>query len=144
MTSKLMLDTGVIARICHPTQFRPARDWLRSILDRGADAPELLVSVLADYELRRKLLDLDAKESLLHLDELARTLRYVPLTAEAGRRAAELRHALGKDGASGLSDADLLMVAQAEIEGASLVTNDRAILRIPGIMAQDWGEIGRP
>lgn len=139
MTLKLMLDTNVLARICHPTQYRDVQGWFRSILERGARAPEILISVIADYELRRKLLDEGAAESLLQLGELARSLRYVPLTAEASRRAAEMRHVMGKT--ARVSDADLLMAAQAEIEGAVLVTNDHLIQRIPGIMAKDWNEV---
>ena len=141
MTSKLMFDTNIIARICHPTQGGEVQTWFRTILARGADAPEMLVSVLADYELRRKLLAIQATESLQLLDEIARSLRYVPVTADAARRAAEIRQLLGEAVASGLSDADLLMVAQAQAEGAILVTNDQAIHRIPGIVAKDWREI---
>lgn len=141
MTSKLMLDTNVLARICHPTQYQEVQEWLRALLARGADAPELLVSVLADYELRRMLLDVDASASLERLEAIARSLRYVPLSAEAGRRAAELRHALGKEATRGLADSDLLMAAQAQLEGAVLVTSDRAMLQIPGLVAKDWSEV---
>lgn len=140
MTPKLLLDTNVLARICHPTEFRDVQEWFRSLLARGADAPEILVSVLADYELRRKLLDVDATESLRQLDALARTLRYLPLTAEAGQRAAELRHALKSGPARAFSDADLLMAAQAQIEGAVLVTGDLRLKQIPGVVAKDWHE----
>lgn len=141
MTPKLLLDTNVLARICHPTEFRDVQEWFRSLLERGADAPELLVSVLSDYELRRKLLDVEATESLRQLDALARTLRYLPLTAEAGQRAAELRHSLKAKSARAFSDADLLMAAQAQIEGAVLVTNDPHLKRLPGIVAKDWNEL---
>jgi predicted nucleic acid-binding protein len=142
MKLKLMLDTGILARICHPTQFRDVQDWFRRLLEQGRAAPELLVSVLADYELRRKLQDLHATESLRHLDTLARSLRYVPVTAETSRRAAELRQSLsGGDVDNRLSDADLLMAAQAAVEDAVLVTSDAALRRIPNVSVKDWSEI---
>jgi predicted nucleic acid-binding protein len=142
MKLKLMLDTDILARLCHPTQFRDVQDWFRRLLELGRAAPELLVSVLADYELRRKLQDLRASESLRQLDSLARSLRYVPVTAETSRRAAELRQSLsGELGRSGLSDAALLVAAQASVEDAVLVTSDAALRRIPNVSAKDWREI---
>jgi len=142
MKLKLMLDTNVLARICHPTQFREVQDWFRKLLEQGRSAPELLVSVLADYELRRKLQDLHAAESLLHLDTLARSLRYVPVTAETSRRAAELRESLSSElAASGLSDADLLIAAQAAIEDAVLVTSNAALRHVPNVSVKDWSEL---
>lgn len=141
MTSKIMLDTNVIARICHPTKYREVQDWFRSVLEHGPAAPVVLVSVLADYELRRKLVEVDAGESLRRLDELARSLRYVPVTAEAVRLAAKLRLDVEAEALAGMSDADLLMAAQAQIEGAVLVTGDRRLRQIPGLVAKDWNEI---
>jgi predicted nucleic acid-binding protein len=142
MKRKLMLDTDVLARICHPTQFRDVQDWFRKLLEQGRAAPELLVSVLADYELRRKLQDLHAAESLRHLDTLARSLRYIPVTAEVSRRAAELRQSLSSEPAHrGLSDAQLIMAAQVVVEGAVLVTSDAALRHIPNVPVKDWSEI---
>jgi len=143
MKVKLMLDTNVLARICHPTKFREVQRWFHQMLEQGNAAPELLVSVLADYELRRKLLEMHATESLEHLDTLAKFLRYVPVTAETARRAAELRQELsGELVQKELSDADLLMAAQAALEGAVLVTSDMALRRIPSVSAKDWNEVG--
>jgi predicted nucleic acid-binding protein len=142
MKLKLMLDTDVLARLCHPTQFREVQDWFRRLLELGRAAPELLVSVLADYELRRKLQDLRASESLRHLDSLARSLRYVPVTAETIRRAAELRQTFsGELAHSRPSDVDLLVAAQAAVEDAILITGDKKLRRVPNVSAKDWSEI---
>lgn len=141
MTSRLMLDTNVLARICHPSLHQDVKEWLRRLLERGAAAPEILVSVLADYELRRVLMKQQGVESLAHLDALEQSLRFVPLTVEASRRAAGMRRESGVAGSPSLSDGDLLMAAQAEIEGAILVTNDKAIHQIPGLTVRDWSEI---
>jgi predicted nucleic acid-binding protein len=138
---KLMLDTNVLARLCHPTEYRDVQQWFRSLLERGEAAPEFLVSVIADYELRRHLLAMNAGESLRQLDVLVGSLRCVPITAETSRRAAELRYAAGIEVPSYSFDADLLMVAQAQIEGARIVTSDRRLQGIPGVVARDWDEI---
>jgi predicted nucleic acid-binding protein len=137
-----MLTADVLARICHPTNYRDVQEWFRALLARGDSAPEIIVSVLSDYQLRRTLLDMDADESLRQLDELARTLRYVPVTAEAARRAAELRQTLQSPAGGKLSDADLLVAAQASIEGAVLVTKDVDLRHMASVSAKEWSEIG--
>lgn len=137
-----MLDTGVLGRLCHPTEYRDVQEWLRSLLLRGADAPEILVSVLADYELRRTLIQRGAHAVLAHLDSLTRSITYVPVTAETVRRAAEISARSATEGRHRISDVDSLMAAQAQAEGAVLVTSDRALREVPGLMAKDWSEIG--
>ena len=141
MSLKIMIDTSVLGRICHPTEHSDVQEWFRSLLEQGSHVSEVLVSVLADYELRRHLLKMGAVESLRRLDDLAQCLRYVPVTAEAGRRAAELRQAMATQGMPGVSDAGLLMAAQAMIENAVLITNDRTTARIPGVQARDWTDV---
>ncbi len=140
MNGKLMLDSNVLAKICHPTEFREVQNWFRQILERKNEAPELLISVLADYELRKSLLDRGAAESLNHLDTLSKFLRYAPVTAETARKAAELRSTSIEGGSKGPSDADWLMAAQAMIEGATLVTGDPSLRRLLGTSAIDWRE----
>jgi predicted nucleic acid-binding protein len=136
-----MLDTNMLVRICHPTDYRDVQEWLRSLLLRGADAPELLVSVLADYELRRALLRRGAHASLAQLDSVVRSASYVPVTAEVGRRAADISAGLSPELRRRVSDVDILIAAQAQIENAILVTSDRALHDVPGVVAKDWTEI---
>jgi len=138
---KIMLDTNVLARICHPTEFSAVQNWFRELLARGDAAPEFLISVLADYEFRRTLVDKTALDSLRRLDDLAETLRQVPVTSDAVRRAVELRHVIGGADLKSLSDADLLMAAQAQLEDAILATSDTSMHRIPGVDARDWQDI---
>jgi predicted nucleic acid-binding protein len=136
---RLMLDTSVLLKLCHPTSYGDVKDWFRTLLERGDDAPEIIISVLADYELRRALVAANALGSLQQLDEIARSLRQVPLTTEATRKATELRH--GYPGTKAPPDADVLMAAQAALEDAILVTSDRDLLDLPGIAARDWHQI---
>lgn len=136
---RLMLDTNVLVRLCHPTGHRDVKDWFRALLARGDAAPEIMISVLAYYELRRSLIAANADSSLGLLDELERSLRVVPVTVDVAQRAAELRRRWPR--ARPPSDADVLMAAQAGLEGALLVTSDQDLLGLDEISAKDWHQI---
>ena len=138
MKLRLMLDTVVLARICHPTDFRDVQQWFRELLESGSSAPDLLISALADYELRKVLQGKHAIDGLQRLETLAKHLQYVPVNAKVVRRAAELRQVVP---AEQLSDADLLIAAQALTEGAVMVTSDKRFRQIPGLSVKDWNEI---
>ena len=117
---RLLLDTSVLGRICHPRKHLDVRAWfLRALLDH-----EMLLSEVADYELRRELLRLDSKRSIHRLDELTREIQYVPMTTATWRSAAKLwaeQRRAGRPTGDGL-DADLLIATQAREEAAAVVT----------------------
>ena len=71
---RLLLDTAVVGEICHPRKYDDVRAWFA----RAATEHEMLLSEVADYELRRELLRIDSRRSLDRLDELTRELRYIP------------------------------------------------------------------
>jgi predicted nucleic acid-binding protein len=98
--------------------------------------------VLADYELRRAFTAADATESLQQYDELAKHLRLVPIAVDAATKAVDLHraHTSGKR----VSDADVLMLAQATIENAILITTDQDLLRLGATRAADWHDIQFP
>jgi hypothetical protein len=73
---RLLLDTGVLGWTCHPRRHADVRAWFR----RAVEAHAVLVSELADYELRRELLRIGAFHSVARLDELSRELLYVPVS----------------------------------------------------------------
>jgi predicted nucleic acid-binding protein len=134
----MMLDTRVVLQLCVPGRCREAKEWFRQLL-RGPARPELLASVLVDFELRRGLARLGATTSMHHYTEFAKAVRFIPVSLEATRRAAELT----RDAKSleDLSEADALIAAQALLEDAILVTPDRALHRVPGLDARDWSTI---
>ena len=68
---KLLLDTGVVGQICHPRKYQDVRQWFASAVGEH----DVLLSEVADYELRRELIRIRATRSLARLDELARELR---------------------------------------------------------------------
>lgn len=78
---------------------------------------DLLISEVADYELRREVLRIGATRSLPHLDELGRELSYLLVTTATWRSAAKLWAVLRRGGvvtAPGEAiDADVLIAVQA-------------------------------
>ena len=133
---KLMLDTGVLLEICAAGQHRDAKEWFRRIL-LVASPPELLVSVLADFELRRALHRKGATRSLEHFEDVSKAVRLVPVLAEATRRAA----ALSSSAQSQLSDAGAIIAAQALADGAVLVTVDEELCAVRGLEVRHWKRI---
>jgi len=120
---KLVLDTGVLGQICHPRKYQDVRSWFR----RAVREHELLVSEVADYELRRELLRLGSHGSLARLDELTRELRYLPTTTATWRTAARLwaeQRRGGRVTGDGL-DGDLLIATQALEEAAAVITANK-------------------
>ena len=119
---RLLLDTAVVGEICHPRKYDDVRAWFA----RAAAAHEMLLSEVADYELRRELLRIDSRRSLDRLDELTRELRYIPVTTATWRAAARLWALQRKAGrvtaAVGGLDGDVLIAAQALAEDAVIVT----------------------
>lgn len=109
----------------------------------------MILPEIADYELRRKLLHLRLKQprsrtGLTRLDQLAEVLVYLPLSTPIMRRAAEL---WAQARASGLPtageadlDGDIILAAQAQIAGGTVVTmNPRHLGRFVPVV--DWETI---
>jgi predicted nucleic acid-binding protein len=137
---RLLLDTAVVGEICHPRKYDDVRAWFA----RAAAAHEMLLSEVADYELRRELLRIDSRRSLDRLDELTRELRYIPVTTATWRAAARLWALQRKAGrvtaAEGGLDGDVLIAAQALAENAVIVTpNTRHFDSI--VRAVTWQEV---
>ena len=139
---KLLLDTNVIARICHPRQHRDVQVWFYAIVSRRPPDHEILVSAISLYELQRALAGAGATASMEQFQRLSEHLQWLPVTSEVTQRAAELWSEIGRE--SVLSDADLVIAAQALLEGAVLVTADKqlkVIGRRLGLDVRDWAEI---
>jgi predicted nucleic acid-binding protein len=119
---RLLLDTAVLGEVCHPRKYADVRAWLA----RAVAHHDVLISEVADYELRRELLRIGSHRSLDRLDELTRELTYVPMATSTWRAAAKLWATLRRGGvvtaAPTALDGDVLIAAQALAEGASVVT----------------------
>lgn len=149
MTTRLVLDSSVLGRLCHPRQSknRPFVDAVFRLLRSVKVPTEICLPAIADYELRRKLLHLigtshASQISLQRLNQLCGHLAYVELTTSTLRLAAEFWAELrtsGRATSSGDSlDADVILAAQAqEIGGWVVTSNVRHLVRMVPVIAPD-------
>ena len=148
---RLLLDTGVLGRLCHRsrTQYLPVRRRLWQFINAVHSGREVIIPEIADYELRRKLLHLIAKnaghpESLDHLNAAATEFTYQPIDTETMNLAAQLwceARLKGIPTANDASlDADVILAAQAKLANGTVVTTNRKHLSrfVPTI---EWTEI---
>lgn len=136
---KLPLDTGVLGHVCHPRKHQDVRAWY----DNASKRHEIVLSVVASYELRRSLLRIGSLHSLRRLDEIETDLRVIDTTAKTWRTAAELwaaQRRAGRGAGDAALDADLLIAAQALGEGAVVVTYN--LRHFEGVVeAQTWADV---
>ena len=117
MARIVVLDSGPTSDACKPPS-TPIALLLRAWLDRLRAAGAVVVlPEIADYEVRRKLIHLGARASILRLDDLASKVRYDAITTATMRKAAQLwadarRRGRPTSGPRAL-DADSILAAQA-------------------------------
>jgi predicted nucleic acid-binding protein len=90
MSRLILLDAGPLGMVTHPRATGTSHDcqqWLRSLLQRGE---KVAVPEIADYEVRRELIRANLVRSLRRLDDLQRTLDYIPIQTETMLLAARL------------------------------------------------------
>ena len=144
---KLLLDTTVLSRLCHPAREEDfvLRQWFDEISqeDGWFYLPEI-----TDYETRRGLMHIALRNgqpttrSLQRLDQLGNFLTYLPLTTSTMRRAAHLWAEARLSGVpTGSSlDADAILAAQAlEVSGAVVTHNLRHLGRF--VQSYHWQEV---
>ena len=76
----VLLDTGPLGMVSYPRPNRDVVEWIKNLLQSGAG---ILVPEIADYEVRRELLRAKKTKGIKRLDDLTRTMGYVPITDEA-------------------------------------------------------------
>jgi predicted nucleic acid-binding protein len=119
----VMLDTGPLGIVTNPANTPETvgiREWLMVVLEAGH---EVIIPEIADYELRRELVRAALTKTINRLNELERTLSYLPLTTQTMRRAAEVwadARNWGKPLADEKAlDGDAILIAQAQLHPAS-------------------------
>ena len=120
MKLKLLLDTGVLSEICHGKVERPVRGWFERISQRH----DVLLSDVADYEVRGELVRSKALRGLALLDGMPVRAQRLRMTDATWLRAATLWAQLvplGRPPAKGIAG-DVHLAAQADLEGATVVT----------------------
>ncbi len=150
MIQFIFLDSGPLGLLTHPRQTEEVAAitaWLADMLKQGR---RVLVPAIVYYELKRELLRADKPFSVGRLDLFSKTTnRYVPLTDDALRLAAELWAKSRREGRptadSKELDVDVILAAQvlsfgaAEGEVVIATTNAKHLAQFVG--ARDWSEI---
>lgn len=140
---RLLLDTGILARACHPSRYRDVQRWLHAIAARRPPIHELLVSPISLYELRRALTRRGASASLEQLSQLTRHLIGLPVTIDVVEEAAALAAQVA-EGQASAADADLLLAAQAKLAAAVWVRADESLAGVMsslGVNVRCWRTI---
>ena len=151
MSRFLILDSAPLGLITHPQ--RSARvasitEWLSRCILGGY---RVIVPAIVYYELKRELLRAKKLSGIARLDAFVAATpgRYLPLSDEALRLAAELWARARQQGQPGADraalDVDVILAAQALSFGAAVsdvivaTTNARHFSQV--VTARDWEEI---
>jgi predicted nucleic acid-binding protein len=128
MLEAVILDTHPLSLACQRRGKEDAdacRDWLLNCTRAGV---RIYVPEVADYEVRRELLRARKRASIARLDHFATAVpdRYLPITTQSMRRAAELWAEARQAGTPGADaqalDGDVILAGQALTMGLP-VTN---------------------
>ncbi len=148
MSDLLLLDSGPLGLITQPQRSHEVvaiTDWLKDCLRAGA---RVVVPAIVYYEIKRELLRADKVVGIARLDAFVNAApdRYVPLTDDALRFAAELwaqSRRAGRPTADATAlDIDVLLAAQAiRLGRPSLIatTNPKHLSQF--VSAQLWTDI---
>ena len=117
MSLVILLDAGPLGMITNPKsspEGEACKTWLAAVRFNGA---EVVISEIADYEVRRELLRAGKDEGIGRLDALKGILGYGPITTAVMLKAAEFwasARKMGRQTANDASlDADMILAAQA-------------------------------
>ena len=113
----VLLDSGPLGILSNPNSSPENLEclyWAERLTDKGYG---LIVPEIADYEVRRELLQADKQEGLRRLDTLKAKFQYLPLTTKTMLKAAEFWAESRKAGKPTASpdalDGDVILAAQA-------------------------------
>ena len=113
----ILLDSTPLGLVTHPNPGADAlacKRWLQSHLKQGS---QIVVPEIVDYELRRELLRAKRRRGLSNLDDLLQRAKYLPLTTETMRQAAEFWAQARQRGQPTAGDktidVDVILAAQA-------------------------------
>jgi predicted nucleic acid-binding protein len=152
---RLLLDTNLLRRLCHPSSHADVQEWYRGWLNygRAGGDVEFVISAVADYELRRGYMYAldrceDARQSLAHLDKLCHVWEVQQVSPrnfrDAARMWADARRGGFPTAEERAVDWDILIAAQAKEEPAIVVTSNEKHLTCYGVDARDWHKIPVP
>ena len=113
----MMLDAGPLGLVTNPKlspESEACTQWLQTHITSGS---RVIIPEIADYEVRRELLRANKTKGISRLDDLAKSIEYLPITTAAIRKAAKLWAEARQQGQPTAGDktidGDMILVAQA-------------------------------
>lgn len=141
MFRPLMLDATPLGKLAHPKKTPEFIEWYENVLKVGT---EIIISEIADYEIRRELVLRGYSRSVMRLDELALTHTYLPLSTKTMRLASDLWADARKKGIPTADpkelDCDVVLAAQALSVNAIVITENVGHLS-RYVEAKHWKDI---
>lgn len=145
----IFLDSGILGMVSNPqvNQFNlDCKRWLDNLLVNNVN---VVISEIADYEVRRELIRANKKASVRKLDELKKVLIYLPITTEVMLLAAQLWAEARQRGTPTAElkslDGDVILAAQAkllEINGNPIIIATRNVKHLSLFVdAREWQNI---
>ena len=153
MARFILLDSERLGMASKPRHKPGEADCLKWIHDLRDTGTIVVVPEIIRYEVRRDLIRVGATSGLARIDDLAARLAYLPLTALALDRAAELWASVRKAGMPTAPDEaldiDTILAAQSltmtmagdDDEVVIATSNVRHLIRFPGVDAREWETI---
>ena len=107
---------------------------------RELESQEIFISAISYYEIKRGLLAIRATRQLIEFERFLTKVTVLSLdTREIFDRASEIYAELRVQGRL-IQDADILIAATAIDRGLAVVSNDSDLLRVRGLMVENWLE----
>ena len=129
--TRYLLDTNIISALMRDPS-GPAAARLREV---GAD--KVCTSLIVAAELRYRARRRDSAPLTAALEAVLASLDVLPLEPPLDGAYAEIRAALEAEGTP-IGANDLLIAAHAKTSGCTLVTDDQAFARVPGLSVENW------
>lgn len=149
MTRHIVFDSSPLSALCLPPKnpvLVAIMQWTKSCIAAGH---RLYIPEVIDYELRRELLRSAKTGSIVRLDKLTTTFRYLPITTTAMRQAADLwaqsRQTGVPTGDPKKLDIDVILAAQAltlSVPTSDIIVATSNVAHISRFVAADnWSNI---
>lgn len=117
MSRVIVLDSGPLGLVTNPklsAESVACAQWLQAHITFGSRA---IIPEIADYEVRRELLRAKKMKGIARLDNLAKSLEYLPITTTAMLQAAQFWAQARQQGqptaGNKTIDGDMILAAQA-------------------------------
>ncbi|MFY9224217.1 MAG: PIN domain-containing protein [Blastocatellia bacterium] len=125
MIRPIILDATPLGKLAHPYKSVEIKEWHDEMLLAGR---EIIISEIADFEIRRELTLRGLINSIKVLDKLGNAHTYLPLDTKTMRLAAELWADARKKGLPTADtrelDCDVILAAQALVSNAIVATEN--------------------